>query len=207
MSDPTRIICLGNSITQAFDQPDCDKWTGVLQQLLDRASPGAFKVFNRGIGGQTAAQGLDRMFSDVVPWLPAVVLVEFGFNDAVVPAQTMVPKLTVPEFKVKMREIHRIATTRGGTVVLIVNHIQHDVLVQGNGQPYEESYAPYEAAIRELAGELKVAAIDLPRLMTERRVDLTRFLAADGIHLTAEGNRLYAGMVFEALKPALPGAT
>jgi lysophospholipase L1-like esterase len=35
--------------------------------------------------------------------------------------------------------------------------------------------------------------------MAERQVDLAAFLTADGIHLTAEGNRMYGEMVFAGL--------
>ena len=198
----TNIICLGDSITLGFDQPDCDKWTGVLQRRLDERQPGRFKVYNRGIGSQTAGQGLDRMSTDVVPHLPGIVLVEFGFNDAVILEGLRVPRLTIAEFKVKLREIHRIVTDHGGRAVFLVNHTQHDVIVQGNGQSYEESYAPYETAIRDVAAELRAPSIDLPRRMAERAVNLATFLAPDGIHLTTEGNRIYGEMVFEGLQAA-----
>ena len=200
------IICLGDSITQAFDQPECDKWTGVLQRLLDEL-PGEYKVFNRGVGGQTAAQGLDRVAGEVAPHLPGIVLVEFGFNDAVVPQGMLVPRLTVDEFKVKMREIARLVTAGGGQPVFIVNHIQHDVLQQGNGEPYEETYARYETAIRELLEEIPVPGIDLPRMMAERQVDLAPFLTDDGIHLTGEGNRIYGEMVFAGLQAVMLTST
>ena len=197
------IVAFGDSITQAFDQPDCCKWTGVLQRLLDDRVPGAYAVVNRGIGGQTAAQGLERILTDVTPQLPGLVLVEFGFNDAVIPQGMLIPRLTVDEFMVKMREIHRIVTAHGGQTVLIINHTQHDVLRQGNGEPYEETYARYETALRTLAVELAVPAIDLPAAMAARGVDLAAFLTADGIHLTREGNRIYGEMVLAGLQAIL----
>jgi len=92
----------------------------------------------------------------------------------------------------------RRAPTR--RAVIIINHTQHDVLQQGNGELYEETYARYETALRELAAELALPAIDLPRLMAARKVDLAAFLAADGIHLTRDGNRIYAEMVLEDLR-------
>lgn len=195
---PTNIICFGDSITAAAGA-DCDKWTGVLQRLLDTREAGLYKVFNRGIGGQTSAQGLTRIFSDVTPHLPGIVLVEFGFNDAVIMQGMLIPLLTIEEFKVKMREIHRIVSVHGGQTVFIINHTQHDKLEQGNGELYEDTYARYETAIRELIVELAIPGIDLPRMMTERQVNLATFLTDDGIHLTTEGNRIYAEMVYEGL--------
>ena len=40
-------------------------------------------------------------------------------------------------------------------------------------------------------------------MMKKRKIVLGRFLTDDGIHLSAEGNHLYADMVFEALKTIL----
>jgi lysophospholipase L1-like esterase len=200
----TNIICFGDSITAADGPADCDKWTGVLQRMLDARELEAYKVYNRGIGGQTSAQGLERIFTHVTPHLPGIVLVEFGFNDAVIMTGTLIPRLTIEEFKVKMREIHRIVTVHGGQTVFIINHTQHDKLEQGNGEPYEETYARYETAIRELIVELHIPGIDLPCMIEERQVDLATFLTDDGIHLTTEGNRIYAEMIYEGLQAVLP---
>lgn len=70
---------------------------------------------------------------------------------------------------------------------------------QGNGRSYVENHAPYERALRALADELAAALIDLPRMMASRGVVLADFVAADGIHLSARGNALYADMVGAAL--------
>jgi len=113
----------------------------------------------------------------------------------------LIPRLSVEEFKLKMREIARIVTAGGGQPVFIINHLQHDTIKQGTGEPYEEVYARYEVAIRALIDEIPVPGIDLPRQMEERQVDLTTFLNdMDGIHLTQEGNRIYGEMVFAGLQ-------
>ena len=54
-----------------------------------------------------------------------------------------------------------------------------------------------------MAKKTKCPAIDLPAIMKKRKVDLKTFLAEDGLHLSDEGNHVYADMVFEALKEIL----
>jgi lysophospholipase L1-like esterase len=65
-TEPGRVVFMGDSIT--------DGWP------LDTAFPGKPYV-NRGIGGQTTAQMLVRMYPDVVALQPAAVIILAGTND------------------------------------------------------------------------------------------------------------------------------
>ena len=76
------IICFGDSITEAAEVAPTARWPTVLQSKLDEWKPGRFKVHNLGIGGHTSAQGFDRLDEDLLPVLPGLVVVQFGFNDA-----------------------------------------------------------------------------------------------------------------------------
>ncbi|HOS44264.1 MAG TPA: SGNH/GDSL hydrolase family protein [Armatimonadota bacterium] len=199
----TNIICFGDSITQAAGVPDAARWPVVLQALLDDWRPGAFAVYSRGAGGHTCVQGFDRLQGDVLPLLPGVVLLEFGYNDAVIYEFTREPRVGLAEFRAKMTEIMRVIAARGGQPVLIINHTERSVLKQGDGRSYADGYAPYEAAIRALSAGLNVPAIDLPAMMRDRGVNLDDFVTADGIHLSLAGNRTYAAMVCDGLRACL----
>jgi len=178
-----RIVCFGDSITEGGEFLPAQRWTTLLQQDLDEWQPKAWRVYRRGVGGHTSAQGLARFAKDVQPLLPAIVLVEFGFNDANVYDWTASPRVALADYVA-------IGAIDGR---------------QGNGQSYNDNFAPYEAALRKLIAQLGAPSIDLPALMREVRADPGRFLAEDGLHLCVEGNRLYAGLVFGALKPLLTG--
>jgi lysophospholipase L1-like esterase len=54
-----------------------------------------------------------------------------------------------------------------------------------------------------VAAELGAQTIDLPHIMQERQIDTHTLVAEDGLHLSIEGNHLYADMVFEYLKQIL----
>lgn len=187
------IICFGDSITQAGGFAEGDRWPTALQSRL-----GAHKVYNRGIGGHTTAQGLDRFEGDVLPLLPGLLLVEFGFNDSHVKPWTSLSRVSLGEFSRNLAEFGRPARARGGDVVYIVNH-----MFAGDWDTPTET--PYSEAIRAVARELSAPTIDLPVLLRQRGVPASDFLSADGCHLTAQGNHIYAELVGDALLPILTG--
>jgi lysophospholipase L1-like esterase len=194
------IICFGDSITEAAEVAPTDRWPAILRSRLNQRKPGKFEVHNLGIGGHTTAQGFDRLDEDLLPVLPGLVLVQFGFNDANVRDWALVPRVGLDEFKKNLREFHRLVTVHQGRSIFIVNHTIGFVPgEQGNGKSYKDNVEPYNIAIGQIAQELKTSCIDLPSMMAQRRVDLGTFLAEDQVHLSADGNRIYADMVFDSV--------
>lgn len=194
------IVCFGDSITEAAEVAPTERWPTILQSRLDERSPGKFKVHNLGIGGHTSAQGFDRLDEDLLPVLPGLVLVQFGFNDANVRDWAMVPRVGIDEFKKNLREFHRVISLHQGRGVFIINHTIGAIPgEQGNGKSYKDNVEPYNVAIGQLAQEMKTSCIDLPSMMTQRRIDLGMFLAEDQVHLSVDGNRIYADMVFDSV--------
>ncbi len=64
------IICFGDSITESAEIHDAARWTSLLQNRLDDYKPGYYQVCNKGVDGNTSAQGFDRYWTDVMPLLP-----------------------------------------------------------------------------------------------------------------------------------------
>lgn len=198
------IVCFGDSITQAVNFCEGDRWPTILQRKLDEWRPGAYKVYNRGVGGETSTEGLDRFETDVLPLLPAIVLVEFGFNDSYVRPWSKRPRVGLAEFKANLREIHRVVRARKGRCVFIVNHTTGKVgTTGGNGRTHNANIARHNAAIAQVAKALNAPFIDLPALMKRRKVAVERFVCEDNLHLSVEGNHIYADLVFESLTPLL----
>lgn len=198
------IVCLGDSITEGQEILPADRWTALLQRRLDGWRPGRFRVYNRGVGGDTTEQGIERFASDVAPLLPGVVLVQFGLNDANVYDWSDAPRVSSGRFKENLRTLYGAIAGEGGQCVYLVNHRLGSVGGrQGNGRSYNENMVPYDPAVREVARELGASTIDLSSLMCSRQIDVEGFVAADGLHLSALGNRHYAELVFERLQPLL----
>lgn len=194
------IICFGDSITEGAEFPVKARWTSLLQKKLDEVKPDVFEVHNRGIGGNTTAQGFDRFYSDVLPLLPGVLLIQFGFNDANVKDFSIIQRVGLAEFEKNLREFHRIAVNNNSVPVFILNHIIGEVDgKQGNGITYNENFAPYNETIRKIAIDLDTTLIDLPMQMMIKDIKVKDFVAGDQIHLSLSANRLYADMIYSGL--------
>ena len=194
------IICFGDSIAEGGDFDKPKRWTSLLQARLDEKFPGSYRVINKGIGGNTSAQGFDRFFDDVLPYLPGLLLVEFGFNDANVKDWSIEPRVSLEEFIRNLREFHRITTAKNTSCVFILNHTIAEVDgSQGNGLTYNENLLPYDQAVIALAEELKAEVIDLPGLMAVNGAPLKEYLSNDNLHLSEAGNKHYAQMVFDVI--------
>jgi len=171
-----------------------------LQSKLDENFSEGYRVFNKGIDGNTSAQGFDRFCDDVLPYLPGLLLVEFGFNDANVKDWSVEPRVSLEEFVRNLREFHRIATAKNTSCVFILNHSIAEVEGrQGNGLTYNENLLPYDQAVIALAEELKAEVIDLPGMMAAKGVPLQEYLSNDNLHLSEAGNKHYAQMVFDVI--------
>ena len=197
------VICFGDSITLARRQALGDRWPTLLQAKLNAWKPGKYKLYNRGIGGNTSAQGLDRFDGDVLSLMPGVVLAQFGLNDASVREWSRKPRVGVDEFAANLREFHRAARARKGRCVFIVNHPTRLRTKQGNGKSYGANRRAYNPAIKAVAKSVRAPIIDLPAMMKQRGYKLQDFLIEDGAHLSQQGNLGYAEMVFDRLRTIL----
>ena len=194
------IICFGDSITEGAEFPVNARWTSLLQNKLNEVKPDTFQVHNCGIGGNTSAQGFDRFWSDVMPLLPGVLLIQFGFNDANVKDFAIVPRVGLAEFEKNLKEFHRIAKKNNSVPVFILNHTIGEVSgKQGNGKSYNENMQPYDNAIRQIANELKAELIDIPLQMTLRDIDVNDFVSGDKLHLSLSANHAYADIIYSGL--------
>ena len=194
------IICFGDSITEGGEFEKPKRWISILQARLDENYPEGYRVINKGIGGNTSAQGFDRFCNDVLPYLPGLLLVEFGFNDANVKDWTIEPRVSLGEFVRNLREFHRIATANNTSCVFILNHSIAEVDGrQGNGLTYNRNLLPYDQAVITLAEELKAEVIDLPGIIAAKETPLDEYLSDDNLHLSEAGNKHYAQMVFDVI--------
>lgn len=194
------IICFGNSITEGKDVEKSRKWTSIMQTNLDASFPNRYRIINKGISGNTSAQGLDRYGDDVLPHLPGLLLAEFGLNDANVKDWSIEPRVSLNEFIRNLQEFHRIAMANNSNCIFILNHTIAKVeSKQGNDKTYNENLLPYNKAIISLAEKLQGKLIDLPAMMAKKSIPLQKYLSDDNIHLSEMGNKYYAQMVFDVI--------
>lgn len=198
------IICFGDSITHASAFAESNRWPTILQSKLNSWRPDFYKVFNRGFNGDTTIAGFERFQEEIIPLLPGILIIEFGINDCNHREWTTMPRVGLEEYKSKLLEFHKICREHKSQVVFIVNHpLFNSPIPQGNGKDFYENLKPYNQAIREIAKKVASPIIDFPAIIKDQKINPNNFLDEDGIHLTTNGNHIYAQIVFDRLKKIL----
>jgi len=78
-----RVICLGDSVTFGWNLENQYSYPALLEQELNRQDPSRHaQVINAGYPSYTSRQGLIWMDRELLELHPQLVLVQFGFNDA-----------------------------------------------------------------------------------------------------------------------------
>ena len=176
------IVAFGDSLTAGFGAETGKSYPDFLQQELDRRSL-RYRVVNAGISGETTTDALARL-STVSAFKPVVVIVEFGGNDG-------------------LRGLP-VSTTRSNLDQIVVGLKDSGAQVLLAGMTLPPNYGPdyiasFQRVYSDLAAKDKVALI--PFLL--EGVAGTSRMQRDGLHPTADGNRLVAATVMRYLRPLL----
>ncbi|MFN7999137.1 MAG: arylesterase [Bryobacteraceae bacterium] len=177
------IVAFGDSLTAGFGAEPGKSYPDFLQQDLDRAGY-RYRVVNAGISGETTSDALARL-EKVTALNPAVVILEFGGNDGLRGLPTASTRSNMEQLTAGLK--------RSGAQVLLA------------GMTLPPNYGPdyirrFEETYTGLAAKEKIPLI--PFLLIGV-AGTTRYMQQDGIHPTAEGNRLVAENVMHYLKPLL----
>jgi lysophospholipase L1-like esterase len=202
--EPIKIVAFGDSITQGNVDAN-GAWPQELQTKLEHCKPSVYQVLNKGINGNTTANGFDRFENDIISNLPCILIIAFGINDCNHRAWAKVPRISVVDYEKNLREFYRVTTLKGGCCVFVANHILQPLdgsrfLNQGNGKTYQENLDPYNTIVRKLSDELSVPLIDFPKYINQNSIDVQSLLIEDGVHLSRYGYTLYTDYIFECLK-------
>lgn len=173
------IIFLGNSITQGVD------WAELLQNKNAR---------NRGISGDITYGVLERL-SEVTEGQPAKVFVLIGINDI---EHNIPDTLIVNNYR---RIIRQIKAESPKTKIYF-----HTLLpVNNEFTQFKKHYNKDEhilfvnTELKKIAEEEKITLIDLHSYFLDASNKLDKKYTFDGLHLNAEGYKVWAGI----LKPYL----
>ena len=181
-----RIVVLGDSLTAGLGLPIEDAYPALLQQRLN-AKGLKYQVINAGISGDTSAGGLARLDwaleGDV-----RILIVALGGNDAL-------RGLPVSQLKDNLARIIQRAQARGVAVVLAGMEAPPNW-----GDQYTKAFHDVYPA---LAAEYHLALVPF---LLEGVAGIDRLNQRDGIHPTAEGDRMVADTVWEILEPVIAAA-
>lgn len=177
------VLAFGDSLSAGFGAEPGKSYPDFLQKDLDQQRL-RYRVVNAGISGDTSTDGLVRV--DTVTALhPAVVILEFGGNDG-------------------LRGLP-VATTRANLEQMIVALQKSNARVVLAGMTLPPNYGPeyirsFEAVYGGLAKQYRLPFI--PFLLSGVGGNAA-LMQRDGMHPTADGNRLVAQNVMRVLAPVL----
>jgi acyl-CoA thioesterase-1 len=179
------IVFLGTSLTAGYGLEESDAYPALIQRKIDSAGLG-YRVVNAGVSGETSAGGLRR-----IDWLlrqpVAVLVLELGANDGL-------RGQDVEAMRANLQAI--IDRTRAA-------HPDARLVIAGMESP--PNMGPmYTDAFRAVFPELARAndAVLIPFLL-DGVAAVPELNQADGIHPTAEGQRMVADLVWRHLEPVL----
>ena len=180
---PPTVVFLGDSLTAGLGLPEEEGFPARVGELL-AAKGRPIRVVNGGVSGDTTAGGLRR-----IDWLlkqkPTVVVVWLGANDGL-------RGFPVEETEKNLRAIVGKTKGAGAKVLLCGMYVPPSY-----GPIYQERFS---SLFPRLARELKVAFSPFPLKDVAGKPELNQ---ADGVHPTAEGQRLVAAVVAKDLLPLL----
>ena len=201
-AEPNRVVFMGDSIT--------DMWK------LEQSFPSKPYV-NRGIGGQTTAQMLVRMFPDVIDLKPAAIIILAGTND--------IARNTGPETATMVEEnlmaMTELAQKHGIKVILCsLTPISDyaDVPPSGDNPPPSSAGIPkliqsarrppaqivdLNAWIKNYAAHAGAVYADYFSAVVDGNGMLKDGLSGDGLHPNKQGYALMAPVAEAAIEKAL----
>ena len=184
--DP-RIVVLGDSLTAGMGLAAEDAYPAVLQRRLDGKGL-KYDVINAGVSGDTSAAGLSRLDwaleGDV-----RVLILALGANDGL-------RGLPVSQLKDNLARIIERALARGVTVVLAGMEAPPNW-----GDEYTKAFHGVYPA---LASQYHLALVPF---LLEGVAGIDRLNQRDGLHPTAEGDRIVADRVWSVLQPIVERQT
>ena len=180
-----RIVFLGDSLTAGFGLEPEESFPSIIAERAS-ALPGSFKFVNAGISGDTTAGGLGR-----VDWLLRekvdILIIALGANDGFRGISPETAKSNIVGIIRKTRKRHPNA------VILLARMLFPPNL----GAEYTDRF---ENIYPEISREEDVTL--LPFIL-DGVAGLANLNQSDGIHPTAEGQRILADNVWRVLKPLL----
>jgi len=177
------IVALGDSLTAGFGLLPDEAYPSLLEKRLRREGY-RYHVVNAGVSGDTTAGGRRR-----VDWVlrsqPTLVIVALGANDGL-------RRQSVEAMRANLTAIVRRLRAAGASVLLVGMRVPPNY-----GDAYGRAFA---AGFAEVA---RATRVPLAPFLLDGVAGQAGLNQPDGLHPTAEGQRIIADRLWPYLKPLL----
>ena len=202
----TTIVMLGDSTTfSSLNRPGTKLTDYVSSNLI--TSNKDILIINSGKHGDTVTGAYNRLTEDVFLYLPNIVTISFGLNDAM--------SLSSVEFRNGLERIVKTIQKRYNDIeILLITSTPFDnkrfnknKLCKNVGDLDKYLDSKFCLQTRAIAKEYDLLLCDLHKLFSlkkKKQTNIYDFLVlGDGVHLTKEGNRLAAQYISNELNSLL----
>ena len=203
------VVYMGDSITFGQYLDPAERWSSIVDERLAEAFPSvALTTHNRGVSGETTRMGLERFPADVQELRPDVLTLCFGLNDSNCwESDGGLPRVSEAAYVANLVEMIARGRRFGAQeVVLMTNHRTLRRMPLPSGEVYEDANARYCGLVREVAEDTGVTLCDIRAVfdpLDDATLERCLLPAPDHLHLSAEGNELYAEAVWPFVEAAV----
>jgi len=199
------IVAFGDSITEGtYGGADVSETWPVLLQYLLRDSGIHAEVFNAGIPGETAPEGLQRFNHQVIRFSPEKVLIMYGANDSFIPEGFTKSIVSIEQFNYSIEQMIMLATQNHITPILMTTTpFSRFSFLEGDDADFQNILLDkYMMRVREIAQKQSLKLVDHFRVWKEldKKSSILKKFLPDGVHPNVDGNRLIAQTTFDILK-------
>lgn len=205
-SDRVRVVCLGDSLTEASDVPPGNAWHALAAERLEA------EFLNRGVAGDTTAGLLSRFHPEVIAERPRAVILLAGANDLWWGVDLSVVQANLFAM-VCQAQAHRVVPLLGLPPPVDLGRAAAREMLQPHAgwEALCRSLDRLALALMSAAAACRVAVIDFHRpFLNETRAVRRELYLENGLHPNPDGHRLMADAVVDAMRrlapPAVSGA-
>jgi lysophospholipase L1-like esterase len=205
------IVHMGDSITfgQYIDPKLC--WTSLVLERLRELylnTPIDINSLNCGVSGDTTRMGLERYPADVQNANPDILTLQFGLNDCNCwETDRGLPRVSKAGFRANLVEMIVRARQFGAIRIILANN--HTTLRENtmlSGERFEDANACYSEISYKVAIETNIDFCDIRKAFSTYTTDELKKLLRpypDLLHLSANGNELYAETIWPFIEDAV----
>ena len=185
-----RVVALGSSSTQGYGASNPQfAYPAQLKMRLDKALPGIHvHVWNKGVGGQDAAEMVERMKTDVKPEHAHIVVWQVGTNSAI-------RRDPLTKFAEKLRTGIDIGHSLGANFIMM--NLQYVPAVVA--LPDEEEYARAMADVAKEKGVGLFRRFEIMKSWYNDGMPYAQFVINDGLHLNDFGQKCIAKLLSQSI--------
>ncbi len=186
VAETKTMLFFGDSLTAGYGIDSAEAYPALIQDRIEAAKPGAWRVINAGLSGETTAGGLRRL-DWILRQKVDLFVIELGGNDGLrgtplehtqANLQTMIDRLRA----------------RNPRMIIVLAGMQ---IPTNMGVAYTEGFTQI---FRDLAAKNDIVLIPF---LLEGVGGIPSLNLPDGIHPTEEGHRILAETVWKILAPLL----